>query len=121
MQQFGTPGGKVVLVTSALTDEGRTFLARELALSFARAGGQTLLVDFDLRMPSLHETFEVAERRRLLRAAHGRSGPADGGEDSALRHRAVAGRAVVATLFGSTCRPTGSRRCSASCGPGSTT
>jgi succinoglycan biosynthesis transport protein ExoP len=60
MQQFGTPGGKVVLVTSALTDEGRTFLVRELALSFARAGGQTLLVDFDLRMPTLHEPFEVA-------------------------------------------------------------
>ena len=47
-------------MTSALTDEGRTFLARELALSFARAGGQTLLVDFDLRMPTLHEPFEVA-------------------------------------------------------------
>jgi len=60
IQQFGRPGGKVMMVTSALTDEGRTFLARELALSFARAGGQTLLVDFDLRAPSLHEPFEVA-------------------------------------------------------------
>jgi polysaccharide biosynthesis transport protein len=59
MQQFGTPGGKVVLVTSALTDEGRSFLARELALSFARAGGQTLLADFDLRTPGLHAIFEV--------------------------------------------------------------
>ena len=47
------------MVTSALADEGRTFLARELALSFARAGGQTILVDFDLRAPALHETFEV--------------------------------------------------------------
>jgi capsular exopolysaccharide synthesis family protein len=60
IQQFSKPGGKVVLVTSALTDEGRPFLARELALSFARAGGQTLLVDFDLRAPALHEPFEVA-------------------------------------------------------------
>lgn len=59
IQQFGRPGGKVVLVTSALTDEGRTFLARELALSCARAGGQTLLVDFDLRSPTLNEMFEV--------------------------------------------------------------
>jgi polysaccharide biosynthesis transport protein len=59
MQQFARPGGKVVLVTSALHDEGRTFLARELALSFARAGAQTLLADFDLRNPSLHEPFEV--------------------------------------------------------------
>jgi succinoglycan biosynthesis transport protein ExoP len=60
IQQFGSTGGKVVMVTSALTDEGRTFLARELALSFARAGGQTLLVDFDLRAPTLHEPFDVA-------------------------------------------------------------
>jgi capsular exopolysaccharide synthesis family protein len=59
MQQFGQPGPKVVLVTSALADEGRTFLARELALSFARAGGQTLLVDFDLRNPTLHDAFDV--------------------------------------------------------------
>ena len=59
MQQFGKPGGKVVVLTSALGDEGRTFLARELALSFARAGGRTLLADFDLRAPVLHEMFEV--------------------------------------------------------------
>ena len=60
IQQFGTSGGKVVLVTSTLTDEGRFFLARELALSFGRAGGQTLLVDFDLRAPALHQPFDVA-------------------------------------------------------------
>jgi Mrp family chromosome partitioning ATPase len=59
VQQFARPGGKVVLVTSALLDEGRTFLARELTLSFARAGAQTLLADFDLRNPSLHEPFDV--------------------------------------------------------------
>lgn len=60
MQQFGKPGGKVVLVTSAIAGEGRCFLARELALSFARAGGQTLLADFDLRNPTMHEPFDVA-------------------------------------------------------------
>jgi capsular exopolysaccharide synthesis family protein len=65
LQQFGKPGGRVVMITSALTDEGRTFLARELSLSFARAGAQTLLVDFDLRMPTLHETFDVDNSRGL--------------------------------------------------------
>lgn len=60
MQQFARPGGKVILVTSALSDEGRLFLARELSLSFARSSAQTLLVDFDLRMPSLHEMFDVS-------------------------------------------------------------
>lgn len=59
MQQFGEPGGKTIVVTSAIGDEGRTFLARELALSFARSGGRTLLADFDLRSPSLHLDFDV--------------------------------------------------------------
>jgi polysaccharide biosynthesis transport protein len=73
IQQFGTPGGKVVLVTSALSDEGRTFLARELALSFARAGGQTLLVDFDLRAPTLHEPFEIANELGICELLTGES------------------------------------------------
>jgi capsular exopolysaccharide synthesis family protein len=73
MQQFGRPGGKVIMVTSALTDEGRTFMARELSLSFARAGGQTLLVDFDLRMPNLHEMFEVDNEVGLCELLTGES------------------------------------------------
>ena len=73
IQQFGTTGGKVVLVTSALTDEGRTFLARELALSFGRAGGQTLLVDFDLRAPALHQPFDVTNEMGVCELLTGES------------------------------------------------
>lgn len=59
MHQFGRSGGKVIMVTSAVGDDGHSFMSRELALSFARAGARTILVDFDLRSPTLHDLFEV--------------------------------------------------------------
>ncbi len=47
-------GATTVTVTSALGDEGKSFTAFGLASSLAQAGYKTLLVDFDLREPSLH-------------------------------------------------------------------
>ncbi len=47
---------KTVLVSSALPDEGKSFVAGNLAQVFAKQrGGKTLLVDCDLRKPQLHE------------------------------------------------------------------
>jgi len=47
-------GATTVTVTSVLGDEGKSFTAFGLASSLAQAGYKTLLVDFDLREPSLH-------------------------------------------------------------------
>ena len=44
---------RVVLITSALSGEGKTTLATQLAMSLARAQRRTVLVDFDLRQPTL--------------------------------------------------------------------
>ena len=50
---------QVVMVTSATGHEGRTTVASQLAASLARAGRRTLLIDGDLRHPSLHGLFDV--------------------------------------------------------------
>ena len=47
---------KVVLVTSSLPEEGKTFFSVALARSVARAGGRALLVDCDLRRPGVAAT-----------------------------------------------------------------
>jgi len=53
---------RVVMVTSATGGEGKTTLAAALASSLARAGRKTLLLDGDLRRPTVHELFEVAQQ-----------------------------------------------------------
>ncbi|HVL13544.1 MAG TPA: hypothetical protein VM529_13335, partial [Gemmata sp.] len=48
-------GASTVAVTSPVADEGKAFAAFGLASSLAQSGYKTLLVDFDLRDPQLHE------------------------------------------------------------------
>ena len=48
---------RVIMVSSAAGGEGKTTLATQLAMSLARAGRRTVLVDFDLRRPAFDEVF----------------------------------------------------------------
>src|SRR5262249_8309652 len=52
---------RCVLITSACGGEGKTTLAAQLAGRCANAGLMTLLIDADLRRPSLGELLEVPE------------------------------------------------------------
>lgn len=50
---------KVAMVVSAVASEGKTTLACHLATSLARSGHKTLLVDADMRRPTVHRVFEL--------------------------------------------------------------
>ncbi len=57
---------KIVLVTSSLPNEGKTTLAASLAQSVARSGARALLIDCDLRHPSVGKLFDAPKGPGLL-------------------------------------------------------
>lgn len=57
---------KVVVVTSSLPEEGKTVFALSLARSVAKSGGRALLIDCDLRRPSIAKEFDVDPKPGLL-------------------------------------------------------
>ncbi|WP_050615013.1 CpsD/CapB family tyrosine-protein kinase [Bacillus testis] len=50
---------KTLLVTSSSAGEGKSTTAANLAVVFAQQGNKVLLVDADLRKPTIHHTFNV--------------------------------------------------------------
>jgi polysaccharide biosynthesis transport protein len=54
-----TGSHRVVMITSAVAGEGKTSVASHLATSLARSGLRTLLIDADLRSPSIHRLFSL--------------------------------------------------------------
>ncbi|MGE5704693.1 MAG: CpsD/CapB family tyrosine-protein kinase [Clostridia bacterium] len=56
---------KTLMVTSAQPDEGKTTTICNLAIVFAQSGKRVLIVDGDLRKPSLHRMFRLPNQKGL--------------------------------------------------------
>lgn len=54
-----------LLVTSVAQEEGKGVILANLAVSMAQGGRRTILVDCDLRRPSMHELFSISNERGL--------------------------------------------------------
>ena len=65
--QFSTPDGapSSLLITSARPAEGKSTTAYAIALNLARVGKRVLLVDGDLRNPSMHRVVGVENERGM--------------------------------------------------------
>jgi succinoglycan biosynthesis transport protein ExoP len=81
---------RTILVTSALPGEGKTSLAGHLAISLARAGYRTLLIDGDLRRPALHRVLNAAPTPGLCELLRGEADAA-----AAVRIAGVEGLSLV--------------------------
>jgi Mrp family chromosome partitioning ATPase len=67
------PGARTIMVTSAVQNEGKSTTVANLAVALARAGRHIVLVDLDLRRPSLHRFFNLGSRPGLTQVALGRA------------------------------------------------
>jgi polysaccharide biosynthesis transport protein len=62
---------KVVMITSSVEGEGKSTTASNLAVAYARTGRSVLLVDFDLRRPTIHTLFNLPQRPGVTDVALG--------------------------------------------------
>ena len=76
---FATTDGapKIMHLTSAVPGEGKSTAAASIAITFAQAGSKVLLIDGDLRSPSLHRMFGLANARGLTNYLAGDTKPAE--------------------------------------------
>jgi capsular exopolysaccharide synthesis family protein len=57
---------KVILTTSTVPGEGKSFISSNMALTFANHGEKTLLLDGDLRLPNVARSLQLENEKGLL-------------------------------------------------------
>ena len=72
-------GCRSLMITSALAQEGKSTTAANLAIALARTGRHVVLVDLDLRRPSLDRFFALRGRPGITDLVFGRSSIGDAG------------------------------------------
>lgn len=63
---------QVVLITSDLVGAGKSFIASNLAITYAQFGKRTLLLGFDLRKPKLFQEFGISNRTGISTFLNGK-------------------------------------------------
>lgn len=56
---------QVVLVTSAQRGEGKSTVSANLAVTVAQSGRKVIMVDCDMRLPTVHKVFDLPNKRGL--------------------------------------------------------
>ena len=51
---------RVIVVTSSVPEEGKSTTSGNLAIALAQSGNKVLLVDCDMRKPSIHKKFKIS-------------------------------------------------------------
>ena len=74
LSSLGSPP-KVILITSALPQEGKTTTSVNTAIVLAQKGGKVLLVDCDMRRPGVHSILGIENRSGLSTALTGSESP----------------------------------------------
>jgi succinoglycan biosynthesis transport protein ExoP len=77
--QFSTESGvpRSLLITSSIPNEGKSTTALTLAQHFAQLGKRVLLIDADLRNPTLHKTLGIDNHLGLSNCLAGAAKPQD--------------------------------------------
>ena len=84
---------KILMVTSVGPDEGKSIVLANLAITMAESGRKVVMVDCDLRHPSLHEVFGTSDQRT------------SSGFPNPLHQRRPSARNSATTLFRSAIAP----------------
>jgi succinoglycan biosynthesis transport protein ExoP len=88
LSNLGSPP-KVIMVTSALPQEGKTTTSINTAVVLAQKGVRVLLIDADLRRPSIHKTLGMGPRSGLSNVLTG----------STSLEQAITRSAILPNLF----------------------
>lgn len=88
LTSLGAPP-KVILITSALPQEGKTTTSLNCGIVLAQKGSRVLLIDADLRRPSIHKALGMGPRTGLSNVLTG----------SATLEQATVRSSVLPTLF----------------------
>lgn len=62
---------KIILVTSSQPGEGKTTTAINIAIALAHTGARTVIIDADLRKPSIHRVFNIEDGNGLAQYLSG--------------------------------------------------